>query len=396
MDSATPGVVPEWTSWSPVDLREAVSGNYTGPEPALLQRSDGKHLIYPGKLHSIAGAPGGGKSWIAQVVCAQLVKAGSIVLYIDFEDSADSVVGRLKILGVPGQVILDRFGYVSPSEPLPKGGARELDAWGDAADLVVIDGVTDAMTSNNWNPLDNKDAALFMQQLVRPLGSGDRNPAVLLVDHVTKSSDNRGNYALGAQHKLAAVQAQFKVETTAPFDQDHDGTITLSVTKDRYGQVQRLAGAGEDKQIARFHFKHPIPGDETMIVYIDPPAGKDHSRGLGIDQTMLWNILKAIGHSTSGANKTQIKDLVTGRDATILNGVNLLRDRGLIEGVASGRSTVWTLTHPIEGITPATEDGSGTDPNSEWLSVGAVSLLLNPSEVLPPPVSMPGIEQVGG
>ena len=162
MYSPTVSAVQECSTWSAINLREAVSGDYTGPEPTLLQRSDGKFLIYPGKLHSIAGSPGGGKSWIALVICAQMLGTGSVVLFIDFEDSADSVVGRLKILGVPDQVILDRFGYVSPSEPLPDGGARELDVWLDVADLVVIDGVTDAMTLNSWNPLDNKDVAMFI------------------------------------------------------------------------------------------------------------------------------------------------------------------------------------------------------------------------------------------
>ncbi|MEA3502188.1 MAG: AAA family ATPase, partial [Actinomycetota bacterium] len=266
-------VVAEASTWSPIDLQEAVSGDYTGPQPALLQRSDGKHLMYPGMVHSLAGPPGGGKSWIAQEAAGQMLRSGSNVLYFDFEDFPESVVSRLKILGVPDQTILERFGYVSPSEPLPPDGAEGLDGWIEVVDLVVLDGVTDAMTLHQWNPIDNRDSAEFMQRLIRPLASGVRRPAVLLVDHVTKASDNRGRYAIGAQHKLAAVQVQFTVETTTPFDQDHDGTITMSVTKDRYGQVQRLTSMGGSKEVARFHFKHLVPGNEAMTVYIDPPAG---------------------------------------------------------------------------------------------------------------------------
>ena len=228
MTSTASSSAAESSSWSPIDLRDAVSGDYSGPQPALLRRSDGKHLIYPGKLHSFAGVPGGGKSWLVQVLSAQVLTTGSIVLYFDFEDAPESVVSRLKILGVPDQLILDRFGYVSPSEPLPPGGADGLDAWIEAADLVVFDGVTDAMTLHGWNPLDNQQTAQFMQRLVGPLGSGAQQPAVVMVDHVTKSSDDRGRYAIGAQHKLAAVHVQFTVATPTPFDQDTDGTITLS------------------------------------------------------------------------------------------------------------------------------------------------------------------------
>jgi hypothetical protein len=345
--------------------------------------------MYRGKLHSIAGSPGGGKSWIAQVLAVQVLRAGFNVLYVDFEDAAESVVSRLKILGVPNQTILDRFGYVSPSEPFPTSGPDDLHRWVEAVDLVILDGVTDAMTQNKWNPLDNKDAAEFMQRLVGPLGSGARHPAVLMVDHVTKSRDNRGEYPIGAQHKLAAVQVQFKVETTTPFDQDHDGTITMSVTKDRYGQVQRLASAGDDKKIAQFHFKHSIPGSEAMTVDIDPPAGRHSSAGPGMDSSMLWEILRVIRNTENGASKTQIKDLVRRRHSAILDGLLYLQDCGLVEGAISGRSTRWTLTRPIEGITPTDDGNQVSVRNSDWVSAAETSLLLNPTDIPPPRLSLP-------
>ncbi len=389
MSSPDLSVVTEASTWSPINLQEAVSGDYTGPQPALLRRSDGEDLMYRGKLHSVAGPPGGGKSWIAQVLTAQVLMADFNVLYVDFEDAPESVVGRLKILSVPDQTILARFGYVSPSEPLPMHRPDVLGQWMDVVDLVVLDGVTDAMTLNQWNPLDNKDAAEFMQRLVGPFASGVRHPAVLMVDHVTKSKDNRGGYAIGAQHKLAAVQVQFTVETTTPFDQDHDGTITLSVTKDRYGQVQRLARVGDDKKVAQFHFSHPIPGNEAMTVHIDPPAGRQRSGGPDLDTTLLWAILRVVGSADGGAIKSQIKDLVTGRDATILRGIDHLRDLGLIEGFPSGKTTGWKLVRLIEGITPETAGNHVDVPEPDWLSASAVALLLNPSDILPSWLSMP-------
>ncbi len=389
MNSPALTVVTEASTWSPLDLREAVSGDYSGPQPALLRRSDGKDLMYPGKLHSVAGPPGGGKSWIAQVLCTQVLMADGIVLYVDFEDAAESVVSRLKILGVPDQTILDRFGYVSPSEPLPPEGVEGLEAWIDAADLVVLDGVTDAMTLHQWNPLDNKDAAEFVQRLVGPLASGVRRPAVLMVDHVTKSKDNRGRYAIGAQHKLAAVQVQFTVETTTPFDQDHDGTITMSVTKDRYGQIQRLASGRDDKKVAQFHFRHPIPGSEAMTVYIDPPAGRQRSGTDDLDPTMLWAILRVVGSTDAGVIKSQIKGLVTGRDATILQSIDRLQDLGLIEGFPLGRSIAFKLVRLIEGITPATADNHVDNPEPDRISASEVDILLNPPTIFQSWMSVP-------
>jgi hypothetical protein len=293
------------------------------------------------------------------------------------------VVSRLKILGVPEQAILDRFGYVSPSEPLPPEGVEGLEAWIEAAHLVVLDGVTDAMTLHQWNPLDNKDAAEFMQRLVGPFSSGARRPAVLMVDHVTKSKDNRGRYAIGAQHKLAAVQVQFTVEMTMPFDQDDDGTIALSVTKDRYGQIQRLASAGDDKKVAKFRFQHPIADSEAMTVAIDPPAGDSGSGRSDFDPSMLWEILKVVGHNESGAFKGQIKTLVRRRDSVLIEGVEHLKQLGLIEGIPSGRTTAWKLIRPIEGISPTTAGEPQDDDQSSWMTTAEVAQILNPSEGLP-------------
>jgi hypothetical protein len=264
---------------------------------------------------------------------------------------------------------------------------HDLEQWMDVVDLVVLDGVTDAMTLNGWNLTDNQDAAKFIQRLVRPLGSGKRQPAVMMVDHVTKSNDNRGKYALGAQHKLAAVQVQFTVETTTPFDQDHDGTITMSVTKDRYGQIQRLADAGDDKKVAQFHFRHALFGGDPMTVLVDPPGGKRGAAVPGLSPTMLWDILRVLAQSEGGLIKGQIKDLVTGRDATLMEGLTHLRDVGLVVGSKSGRTTSWMLVRPIEGVSPSDPNESAV--GGDWISAAEVAQMLNPSDVLPSGLSVP-------
>ena len=75
------------------------------------------------------------------------MEAGNVVVYIDFEDSAASVVGRLVDLMVPPAIILERFAYVHPAEPLKLETARR-----DFASLValrpslaVFDGVTESL-----------------------------------------------------------------------------------------------------------------------------------------------------------------------------------------------------------------------------------------------------------
>src|SRR5690606_4938868 len=56
---------PEVGGWEFVDLDPILDGTHELPVPTICLRSDGAGLIYPGRVHSIAGEPGGGKTWVA-------------------------------------------------------------------------------------------------------------------------------------------------------------------------------------------------------------------------------------------------------------------------------------------------------------------------------------------
>ena len=78
-----------------MDLSAVLAGDDAGDMPELLRRDDGVPLVYIGKLHSINGERESGKSWLALLACLQEMRLGRHVNYVDFEDSASSVVGRL-------------------------------------------------------------------------------------------------------------------------------------------------------------------------------------------------------------------------------------------------------------------------------------------------------------
>jgi len=63
----------------------------------------------------------------------------------------------------------------------------------------------------------------------------------LTIDHVTKSKDNRGNYAIGAQAKRADIDgAAFAVSVAMPFGRGIDGALDITCTKDRPGFVRAI------------------------------------------------------------------------------------------------------------------------------------------------------------
>ena len=67
--------------------------------PALLARSDGATILYAGKVNSVFGEPGMGKSWIAIQAALAALEQGGRVLWWDFEDRPDTLYRRAEALG---------------------------------------------------------------------------------------------------------------------------------------------------------------------------------------------------------------------------------------------------------------------------------------------------------
>lgn len=227
--------------WQPVDLGPVLSGGWQPSTPCVGRRSDGVGLAYPGKVHTISSETEAGKTWMALIAASDELRRGDSVLYIDFEDDEGGVVGRLLALQVPPDLIRQHFHYVRPTEAL--GGGINLDDLRALIKehrpvLVVIDGITEAMTMHGLNPLDNKDIADFGRILPRRLANA--GPAVVCLDHVTKSTDTRGRYAIGGVHKLNGLDgAAYILENREPFGIGLTGRSTVLIAKDRPGQLRK-------------------------------------------------------------------------------------------------------------------------------------------------------------
>src|SRR5215210_4329416 len=99
----------EGRSWRPVNLTPVLTGQWSPPEPTVGRRSDGRGLFYAGKSHTVVSETEGGKTWLAlSAVCDELA-AGNHVVFIDFEDDAGGIVGRLLTLAAKEEAIRDRF-----------------------------------------------------------------------------------------------------------------------------------------------------------------------------------------------------------------------------------------------------------------------------------------------
>lgn len=238
-DSSVPGA----SSWAPIDLGPYIDGTYQPVEPGVLFRSDGAGLLYAGTVSWLQGESESMKSWVAQIAIVETIKAGHDALLIDYESSAAEVVARLMQLGAtPAQ--LSRLLYVRPTEP-----AASLAASTDFHALLeqtfaiaVVDGVTDALGTEGKSLLDNQEVASWMRTVLRPLAE-HTGAAVVCIDHVVKSQDGRGRFAIGAQSKMAGLSGvAYLVEPKTVLGRGLRGEVILRVAKDRPGAVRSRSG----------------------------------------------------------------------------------------------------------------------------------------------------------
>jgi hypothetical protein len=242
----------EPSTWAPVDLSDAWAG-VDVPGPEIFARTDGVFLLYRGRTHAFQGESESCKSWAAQIAAVEVLAAGGRVLYIDFEDDGPGVVSRLRSLGAAAT---DRFVYLHPEEPVEDGKGRITAGGIDFStvlrgapyDLVIVDGVTEAMTTEGLDLLSNADIAVWNRRLPKRLAA--TGAAVVCIDHVTKNSETRGRYAIGGQHKLAGLTgAAYTFTPVRPLARArHEaitGIISVHVVKDRPGHVRGKAVEGK-------------------------------------------------------------------------------------------------------------------------------------------------------
>lgn len=339
-------------SWRPVDLRPVLDGTYRPPQPTVGARDDDVGLFYPGRVHSIASESEGGKTWLALHASMTELSRARGVIYLDFEDDEGGVVGRLLHLGTSRERIRDHFAYIRPSDDIRKAAnGRDLaQALGDLRpSLVVIDGITEAMTLHGLELKDNGDVARFGTLLPRRIA--DRGPAAVALDHVTKDRDGRGRYAIGGVHKLNGVNgAAYLLENRSAFGIGITGRSTLFVAKDRPAQLRQHAfRAGAGMHWFADLVLESVVVDGTPLLNSSLCVPEPQTEGFR-PTVLMARVSEAIAKAARPLSMTEIRDCVTGKNADVRTAVAALVDDGYLAVESGARGAqMHSLVKPYEG-----------------------------------------------
>lgn len=338
-------------SWQFEDLAQLASGIELPPTPTVFQREDGQGLFYRGAVNDLHGEPGCGKSMIAQIATAQELKADRDVIYIDYEDSARNVVKRLLLLGVSGEQIIGHLHYVrpsaKPSSPTSLGGWRETLDYADTATLAIIDGVTSCLAYAGLDSNSGDDIAAWYNTMPRLISAC--GPAVVLIDHVVKSKDNRGRYAGGSMQKLALIDGiSYSVDMTKPVGKGVKGTIVIKSGKDRISEIEEhcavnWSNGSHLREAARIEINSTDPklmhvtiARPNMMPSEDRQAKRDDFRPTGLMEKISQLVENAIEEPSQSELFDALKSDGSGAKTAIMSkAIRLLLEEGYVTNRAS-------------------------------------------------------------
>jgi len=239
------------SSWDPIDLTAALDAGPVMPDVG--KRSDEAGVFYSGKLNVVFGESEGGKTWLALHVAQQVMEddeSPGEVVFLDYEDDERSVTQRLLTIGVERQTILRSFHYLAPEGPFTDAAFEQCRARFARARLVVIDATTEALAAGGLDSNSDTDIAAFYNRYPKRIAA--LGPAVVVIDHVTKSVEGRGQQ-IGSQMKKAGVDGvSYGVEPIEPFTKGQRGASMVVIGKDKQGGIREHGVFGGEGKPARF------------------------------------------------------------------------------------------------------------------------------------------------
>lgn len=295
-----------------VDVAAFRSGSYEAPVTnAGGTLPDLACMLYLGKVHSIVGESGIGKTFAAfGMICDELKRGGRVLLLdADFNglDALHRLESMLRGYGIDPAILEDRARF---RLTMPEDRDAYLAVQAEAPDwsptLVVLDSEAQIVPMFGGDSNSADDYARVNREAFAPFATA--GAAVLTIDHVAKTARDSG-YASGSGAKRAVRDGVIYIaKSVEPFRPDVGGALALEVSKDRFGGALRVMPGGgaifrlDSRGDAWTYDFHLLPsddqrgdGDLAALLALDPAptSRRDVMDRLGWGTTRAGKVLAA-------------------------------------------------------------------------------------------------------
>lgn len=310
----------EASSWEPQDLSQLE--DVPPVEPTL----GGLGIVYPGKRHVFSGPQESAKTLAAYAIALQVVRAGGRVVLIDFEMGRWDARNRLRELGATPDEMGQVF-YVEPSEPATPAVIERLVLLDPA--LVLIDAAAGAYELQGLDDNKRGDVEKFTSAFVRTFWKA--GIATIVLDHVVKNAEGRGNYAIGSERKVGGTDVHLGFSVIRPISRGQSGRYKITTHKDRGGHLKR--GHLLDFAIASDPETHHMTWE-----FVEPPTVDDEHPFR--PTVLMERVSRFLEIQSEPVSQNTVLKGVTGNTEGKIAAVKILVSEGKVESGAKGLMSV--------------------------------------------------------
>ena len=309
------------------DLGPYFAGDFQLEKPSVGQMWDNDHhLFYKGRVNEIHSEPGIGKTNVLIATVIAEIREGKKVLYIDPEDSPQGFVIRMRAMGASTEQALEYVRYLH-NPTIDQIQKAQIWAQQNRPSLVILDGMAESIAAQGFDENEAKDVLEFLSENIRPFA--EAGSAVVLADHVTKSSEGRGQFARGSGAKAGRYDGvSYEVVKGKEYRPGEEGFLKLKIQKDRNGGVGRRG-----EIYAELHFTPGEDGITTIATFCEP---EEKQAGSGRPKAIIDKILKHLGIN----GKTNLSELrkIAGNTERAGEAIELLINEGKIATRKEGKN----------------------------------------------------------
>lgn len=318
-------------SWQPRDLRSVEE------RPSVTPSLGALGLIYPGRRHVYSGPPESAKTLIAYIEALAIVRNGGRVILIDLEMGPWDARDRLRDLGATDDD-LGALLYVEPEVAANPETIASLLAL--APDLVVIDAAAGIFALQQLDDNKRGDVEAFARFYLHAFRQ--QSIATVTLDHVVKSSEARGKFAVGSERKVGGADVHLGFEAVKPLHRGGTGLIKITTHKDRLGHIARPTAA-----IVRL-VSDPVTHAITWTIEHD---SDEQDEGDGWQPTELMHRVSdyMADRPAQTLSRNAICDAVKGRKKWVLRAIDELVRAGYLSQPDGSRGVIFVKRFPVPG-----------------------------------------------